>query len=143
MNLKIPETVKAILAGTTLGAIGSVMLSLTLEPEISEIRMGQYGAFIGLLSSATAVSLVVGSSRNNESEKSILNPNKHPQQSGNNPLLQELVRDAAENHLNSLQPGSSEYFSALELYGKMLSGENAPPPTNSKKSKTSHRNQGA
>lgn len=143
MKLNLPQILNAILAGTALGAIGSVMLSLTLEPEISEIRMGQYGAFIGLLSSASTVALVVGSSRTNESENAIFNRNKHPQQSEKKPLLQELVRDAAENHLNSLVPGSSEYFSALELYGKMLSGENAPPPTNSKKSKTSHRNQGA
>lgn len=138
MKLNLPQTLNAILTGTTLGAIGSVMLSLTLEPEISEIRMGQYGAFIGLIASATSVATITASGINRAQLKGDSNPNKHPQQLENNPLLQELVRDAAENHLNSLQPGSSEYFEALELYGKMVLPENATPSTNSKKSKTSH-----
>ena len=133
MNLKIPETVKAILAGTTLGAIGSVILSLTLEPEISEMRMGQYGAFIGLIASATTTATITANNDNKDQSKGDFNPNKHPQQLENKPFLQELVKDAAEKHLDALQPGSSEYFKALELYGNLLSGENNPPPTNLKK----------
>jgi len=133
MNLKIPETVKAILAGTTLGAIGSVMLSLTLEPEISESRMGQYGAFIGLIASASSVAIVQGSNAINNRQNANLHPNKLPSETDFNPILADIVKKSAENHLNALQPGSSEYFKALELYGNLLSGENNPPPTNSKK----------
>ena len=143
MRFKIPPTLKAILLGSVIGGVSSVLLSLTLEPEISEVRMGQYGAFIGLIASSVTSATLTASGINKAQSKSDFNPNKHPQASENNPLLQELVRDAAENHLNSLQPGSSEYFSALELYGKMLSVENNPPPTNTPKTKTSHHSQGA
>lgn len=138
MKLKIPLTLKSILLGSVIGGVSSILLSLTLEPEVSESRMGQYGAFIGLIASSVSVATITASGINKDQSKGDFIPNKHPQESENNPLLQELVRDAAENHLNNLQPGSSEYFSALELYGKLLSGENSPPPTNSKKSKTSH-----
>lgn len=133
MNLKIPETVKAILAGTTLGAIGSVILSLTLEPEISEMRMGQYGAFIGLIASATTTATITANNDNKDQSKGDFNPNKLPSETDFNPILADIVKKSAENHLNALQPGSSEYFKALELYGNLLSGENNPPPTNSKK----------
>ena len=132
MKLNLPQTLNAILTGTTLGAVSSVMLSLTLEPQISESRMGQYGAFIGLIASATSVAMVQGSSRNNTKENRILHPNKQPSKSDLNPILRDIIRNAAENHLNALQPGSDGYFQTLELYGNLLSGENSPPPTNLK-----------
>ena len=37
MRLKIPPTLKAILLGSVIGGVSSVLLSLTLEPEISEV----------------------------------------------------------------------------------------------------------
>lgn len=138
MKIKLPQTLNAILAGTALGAVGSVMLSLTLEPEISEVRMGQYGAFIGLIASATSVAIATGSDSYKRSENAKLPGNKSTQQSGSNTFLQELVKDAAEKHLNRLQPGSLEYFEALELYGKMVLPENDTLPTNNEKPQALH-----
>lgn len=143
MKLKLPPILSAILTGTAVAAIGSVLLSLTLESEVSELRMGQYGGFIGLLSSASAVAVVVGSSRNNEPDSLAIVPKKPEVKTDFNPILGELIQKATENHLNALQPGSPEYFEALELYGKLLLGENNTPDTNTQKLKTSHRSNGA
>ncbi|HEY9866939.1 MAG TPA: hypothetical protein V6D21_22385 [Candidatus Obscuribacterales bacterium] len=140
MKLKLPPILSPILTGTVVAAIGSVLLSLTLESEVSEVRMGQYGGFIGLLSSASAVA--VGSNRNNEPENQAITPKKPEAKTDFNPILGELIQKATENHLNALQPGSPEYFATLELYGKLLSGENGTPDTNTQKLKTSHRNNG-
>ena len=143
MRLKIPPTLKAILLGSVIGGVSSVLLSLTLEPEISEVRMGQYGAFIGLIASASTTSLISGSGTNKDQSKPELTPNKQPLKTDFNPILGELIQKATENHLNALLPGSPEYFEALELYGKLLSGENGTPNTNTPKTKTSHHVQGA
>lgn len=64
MKLNLPQTLNAILVGTALGAICGVFLA-TLEPEISQTKMSQYGAFIGLIASATSVSMVLILDRNN------------------------------------------------------------------------------
>ncbi len=133
MKLNLLKSLNTILLGAAVGAVSSVMLSLTLEPEISEVRMGQYGGFIGLIASATSVAILTGSNTNKQPENTKTTTYKTPQQLNNNSFLQELVRDAAEKHLNRLQPGSSEYFEALELYGKMVLPENDTLPTNPKK----------
>lgn len=133
MKLNLPKSLNTILLGAAVGAVSSVMLSLTLEPEISEVRMGQYGGFIGLIASATSVAILTGSNTNKQPENTKTTTYKTPQQLNNNSFLQELVKDAAEKHLNRLQPGSSEYFEALELYGKMVLPENDTLPTNPKK----------
>jgi hypothetical protein len=143
MRFKIPPTLKAILLGSVIGGVSSVLLSLTLEPEISELRMGQYGLFIGLIASATATATLTPSTRKDDQSKPELTPNKQPLKTDFNPILGELIQKATENHLNALLPGSPEYFEALELYGKLLSGENGTPNTNTTKSKTSHHVQGA
>lgn len=143
MKFNLHPSLSTILAGTAIGAVGSVLLSLTLEPEISEIRMGQYGAFIGLIASATSVAMITDNIGNKDQSKGDSNPNKIDSKTDFNPILAEIVQKATENHLNALRPGSSEYFEALELYGKMLSGENTTPPTNSKKPKSSHHAQRA
>ncbi len=143
MRFKIPPTLKAILLGSVIGGVGSVVLSLTLEPEISELRMGQYGLFIGLIASSTATSIITASSPNKDQSKPELTPNKLDSKPDFNPILAEIVIKATNNHLNALLPGSPEYFEALELYGKLLLGNSDTPNTNSKKSKTSHHAQGA
>ena len=143
MRFKIPPTLKAILLGSVIGGVGSVVLSLTLEPEVSEVRMGQYGAFIGLIASAVAVTTITASSPNKDQSKPDYTPNKPEFKPDYNPILVEMIQKATENHLNRLQPGSPEYFEALELYGKVLSGENGTPNTNTTKTKTSHHVQGA
>jgi hypothetical protein len=139
----ILSSLKAILIGSVIGGVSSVLLSLTLEPEISEVRMGQYGLFIGLIASSVTSVTLTPSTRKDDQSKPELTPNKQPLKTDFNPILGELIQRATENHLNCLQPGSPEYFEALELYGKVLSGENNPPPTNTPKTKTSHHTQGA
>ena len=143
MRLKIPSTLKAILLGSVIGGVSSVLLSLTLEPEISELRMGQYGAFIGLIASATATATLTPSTRKDDQSKPELTPNKQPLKTDFNPILGELIQKATENHLNALLPGSPEYFETLELYGKLLLGNSDTPNTNTPKTKTSHHAQGA
>ena len=140
--MKIPEPVRAIFLGTAISVVSSVMLSLTLEPEISEVRMGQYGGFIGLIASSTTTALLAITTRNNSQSNKEISPNKSDLKPDFNLLLGELIQRATENHINCLQPGSPEYFEALELYGKVLSGENSPPHTNTPKTKTLHRNDG-
>jgi hypothetical protein len=143
MRLKIPQTLKAILLGSVIGGVSSVLLSLTLEPEISEVRMGQYGAFIGLIASATATATLTPSTRKDDQLKPDTNPNKLDSKPDFNPILAEIVIKATNNHLNALLPGSPEYFEALELYGKLLLGNSDTPNTNTPKTKTSHHVQGA
>lgn len=143
MKLKIPPTLKAILIGSVIGGVSSVLLSLTLESEVSEVRMGQYGAFIGLIASAVATATLTASNPNKPQSNPDFTPNKLDSKTDFNPILGELIQKATENHLNALLPGSSEYFEALELYGKLLSGENSTPNTNTPKTKTSHHAQGA
>lgn len=141
--MKIPEPVKAIMVGTVIGGLSSVLLSLTLEPEISEVRMGQYGGFIGLIASSTTTALLAITTRNNTQSNKETSPNKSDSKPDFNLVLGELIQRATENHLNCLQPGSPEYFEALELYGKVLSPESTTPNTNTQKIKTSHHVQGA
>jgi hypothetical protein len=141
--MRILEPVKAILVGTVIGGISSVLLSLTLEPEISEVRMGQYGGFIGLIASSTTTALLAITTRNNTQSNKETSPNKSDPNPDFSIVFGELIQRATENHLNCLQPGSPEYFEALELYGKVLSGENGTPNTNTPKTKTSHHAQGA
>lgn len=140
--MKIPEPVKAIMVGTVIGGISSVLLSLTLEPEISEVRMGQYGGFIGLIASSTTTALLAITTRNNTQSNKETSPNRSDPKPDFNLVLGELIQRATENHLNCLQPGSPEYFEALELYGKVLSPESTTPNTNTQKTKTSHHAQG-
>lgn len=140
--MKIPEPVKAIMVGTVIGGLSSVLLSLTLEPEISEVRMGQYGGFIGLIASSTTTALLAITTRNNTQSNKETSPNRSDTKPDFNLVLGELIQRATENHLNCLQPGSPEYFEALELYGKVLSPENTTPNTNTQKIKTSHHAQG-
>jgi len=142
MRFKLPQTLKAIMVGTVIGGISSVLLSLTLEPEISEVRMGQYGGFIGLIASSTTTALLAVTTRNNTQSKPDYTSNKSDSKPDFNLVLGELIQRATENHLNCLQPGSPEYFEALELYGKLLSGENGTPNINTQKTKTSHHAQG-
>ena len=142
MDIKISEPVKAIMVGTVISGLSSVLLSLTLEPEISEVRMGQYGGFIGLIASSTTTALLAITTRNNTQSKPDYRPNKSDPNPGFSIVFGELIQRATENHLNCLQPGSSEYFEALELYGKVLSGENGTPNINTQKTKTSHHAQG-
>ncbi len=150
----ILSSLKAILIGSVIGGISSVLLSLTLEPEISEVRMGQYGLFIGLIASATATATLTASNPNKPQSNPDSTPNKldsNPDSTPNkldsktdfNPILGELIQKATENHLNALLPGSPEYFEALELYGKLLLGNSGTPNTNTPKNKTSHHAQGA
>lgn len=141
--MKIPEPVKAIFLGTVISVVSSVTLSLTLEPEISEVRMGQYGGFIGLIASSTTTALLAITTRNNSQSNKEIDPNKSDSKPDFNLVLGELIQRATENHLNCLQPGSPEYFEALELYGKVLSGENGTLNTDTQKTKTLHRNDGA
>jgi hypothetical protein len=142
MRLKIPPTLKAILLGSVIGGVSSVLLSLTLEPEISEVRMGQYGAFIGLIASASTTSLISGSGTNKDQSKTDYTPNKPELKPDFSLVLGELIQRSAENHLNALLPGSPEYYTALDMYWKTLSGENDTPNTNTQKTKTLHRNDG-
>ena len=142
MRLKIPQTLKAIILGSVIGGVSSVLLSLTLEPEISEVRMGQYGAFIGLIASASTTSLISGSSTNKDQSKPDYTPNKPELKPDFSLVLGELIQRSAENHLNALLPGSPEYYTALDMYWKTLSGENDTPNTNTQKTKTLHRNDG-
>lgn len=140
--MKIPEPIKAIILGSVIGGVSSVLLSLTLEPEISEIRMGQYGLFVGLIASSVSVASNTVTTRNNTKSNKETDLNKSDSKPDINFLLGELIQRATENHLNCLQPGSPEYFEALELYGNVLSLENSPPHTNTPKTKTLHRNDG-
>jgi len=142
MGFKLPQTLKAILLGSVIGGVSSVLLSLTLEPEISELRMGQYGLFIGLIASSVTSATLTPSTRKDDQLKPDYTPNKLDSKPDFNPILAEIVIKATNNHLNALLPGSPEYFEALELYGKLLSGENGTPNTNTPKTKTLHRNDG-
>ena len=139
----ILSSLKAILIGSVIGGVSSVLLSLTLEPEISEVRMGQYGLFIGLIASATATATLTASNPNKPQSNPDSTPNKLDSKTDFNPILGELIQKATENHLNALLPGSPEYFEALELYGKLLLGNSGTPNTNTPKNKTSHHAQGA
>jgi hypothetical protein len=141
--MEILSSLKAILIGSVIGGISSVLLSLTLEPEISEVRMGQYGLFIGLIASATATATLTASNPNKPQSNPDSTPNKLDSKTDFNPILGELIQKATENHLNALLPGSPEYFEALELYGKLLLGNSGTPNTNTPKNKTSHHAQGA
>ena len=141
--MKILEPVKAILLGTMVGGVSSVLISLTLEPEISEIRMGQYGLIVGLIASSVSTTINTITDRNSTQSKPDYTPNKPELKPDFSLVLGELIQRSAENHLNALLPGSPEYFEALELYGKLLSGENGTPNTNTPKTKTSHHVQGA
>ncbi len=143
IGMKILEPVKAILLGTMIGGVSSVLLSLTLEPEISELRMGQYGLFIGLIASSTATSIITASSPNKDQSKPDYTPNKPELKPDFSLVLGELIQRSAENHLNALLPGTPEYYTALDLYWKTLSGENDTSNTNTQKTKTLHRNDGA
>jgi len=105
--------------------------------------MGQYGAFIGLIASATATATLTPSTRKDDQLKPDTNPNKLDSKPDFNPILAEIVIKATNNHLNALLPGSPEYFEALELYGKLLLGNSDTPNTNTPKTKTSHHVQGA
>lgn len=64
MKLNLPQTLNCILLGSALGAISGVFLS-TFEPEISQSKMAQYGALIGLIASTASVSTVLILDRNN------------------------------------------------------------------------------
>jgi gas vesicle protein len=139
----ILSSLKAILIGSVIGGISSVLLSLTLEPEISEVRMGQYGLFIGLIASSVTSVILTPSTRKDDQSKPELTPNKPDSKPEFNPILTEIVIKATNNHLNALLPGSPEYFEALELYGKLLLGNSGTPNTNTPKNKTSHHAQGA
>lgn len=143
MDIKIPEPVKAIMIGTMIGGLSSVLISLTLEPEVSEVRMGQYGGFIGLIASSTTTAILVIAGRNNSQSNKEIGPNKSDPKPDFSLVLGELIQRSAENHLNALLPGSPEYYTALDLYWKTLSGENDTPNTNTQKTKTLHRNDGA
>lgn len=143
IGMKILEPVKAILLGTIVGGVSSVLLSLTLEPEISEVRMGQYGAFIGLIASSTTTAILTIATRNNSQSNKEIDTNKIDSKPDFSLVLGELIQRSAENHLNALLPGSPEYYTALDLYWKTLSGENDTPNTNTQKTKTLHRNNGA
>ena len=143
MDIKIPEPVKAIMIGTMIGGLSSVLISLTLEPEVSEVRMGQYGGFIGLIASSTTTAILTIATRNNSQSNKEIDPNKSDPKPDFNLILGELIQRSAENHLNALLPGSPEYYTALDLYWKTLSGENDTPNTNTQKTKTLHRNDGA
>jgi hypothetical protein len=139
----ILSSLKAILIGSVIGGVSSVLLSLTLEPEISEVRMGQYGLFIGLIASSVTSVTLTPSTRKDDQSKPELPPNKPDSKPDFNPILGEIVIKATNNHLNALLPGSPEYFEALELYGKLLLGNSGTPNTNTPKNKTSHHAQGA
>ncbi|MEL0594278.1 MAG: hypothetical protein U1V55_07635 [Planktothrix rubescens PR222] len=141
--MEILSSLKAILIGSVIGGISSVLLSLTLEPEISEVRMGQYGLFIGLIASSVTSVILTPSTRKDDQSKPELPPNKPDSKPDFNPILGEIVIKATNNHLNALLPGSPEYFEALELYGKLLLGNSGTPNTNTPKNKTSHHAQGA
>ena len=143
IGMKILEPVKAILLGTIVGGVSSVLLSLTLEPEISEVRMGQYGTFIGLIASSTTTAILTIATRNNSQSNKEIDTNKIDSKPDFSLVLGELIQRSAENHLNALLPGSPEYYTALDLYWKTLSGENDTPNTNTQKTKTLHRNDGA
>ncbi|ADZ31636.1 hypothetical protein PaVLD_ORF129L [Planktothrix phage PaV-LD] len=143
MDIKIPEPVKAIMIGTMIGGLSSVLISLTLEPEVSEVRMGQYGGFIGLIASSTTTAILVVATRNNSQSNKEIDTNKIDSKPDFSLVLGELIQRSAENHLNALLPGSPEYYTALDLYWKTLSGENDTPNTNTQKTKTLHRNDGA
>jgi hypothetical protein len=104
--------------------------------------MGQYGAFIGLICSATSVALVLSEQRISNGQKQQINPDNIPSKIDFSPLLAEIVQKAAEKHLDALQPGSSEYFETLEMYGRLLSEEITPSPTSTRKMRTSHHRQG-
>lgn len=143
MDIKIPEPVKAIMIGTMIGGLSSVLISLTLEPEVSEVRMGQYGGFIGLIASSTTTAILVVATRNNSQSNKEIDTNKIDSKPDFSLVLGELIQRSAENHLNALLPGSPEYYTALDLYWKTLSGENDTPNTNTQKTKTLHRNNGA
>lgn len=143
MDIKIPEPVKAIMIGTMIGGLSSVLISLTLEPEVSEVRMGQYGGFIGLIASSTTTAILTIATRNNSQSNKEIDTNKIDSKPDFSLVLGELIQRSAENHLNALLPGSPEYYTALDLYWKTLSGENDTPNTNTQKTKTLHRNDGA
>ena len=141
--MKILEPVKAILLGTMIGGVSSVLISLTLEPEISEIRMGQYGLIVGLIASSVSTTINTITDRNSTQSKPDYTPNKPELKPDFSLVLGELIQRSAENHLNALLPGSPEYYTALDLYWKTLSGENDTSNTNTQKTKTLHRNDGA
>ena len=142
IGMKILEPVKAILLGTMIGGVSSVLISLTLEPEISEIRMGQYGLIVGLIASSVSTTINTITDRNSTQSKPDYTPNKPELKPDFSLVLGELIQRSAENHLNALLPGSPEYYTALDLYWKTLSGENDTPNTNTQKTKTLHRNDG-
>ena len=142
IGMKILEPVKAILLGTMVGGVSSVLISLTLEPEISEIRMGQYGLIVGLIASSVSTTINTITDRNSTQSKPDYTPNKPELKPDFSLVLGELIQRSAENHLNALLPGSPEYYTALDLYWKTLSGENDTPNTNTQKTKTLHRNDG-
>lgn len=127
------------MTGTALGTVASVLLSLTLEPEVSESRMAQYGGFIGLVSSSVVAALM---SSKNSNQKTVLEPHNRQPNLGFSTILTQTITNGIQNHLDSLQPGSPEYLKALELYGQVLSAENATLPTNTRKSQNIHHNQG-
>ena len=142
IGMKILEPVKAILLGTMVGGVSSVLISLTLEPEISEIRMGQYGLIVGLIASSVSTTINTITDRNSTQSKPDYTPNKPELKPDFSLVLGELIQRSAENHLNALLPGSPEYYTALDMYWKTLSGENDTPNTNTQKTKTLHRNDG-
>lgn len=142
MKISLPQELKAILVGTVLGGVSSVLLSLTLEPEISESRMGQYGGFIGLISSAVSTAVMAVSNQKNSNKNIEATPNNSSQQLNLQDILINVVSEGVQKHLDSLQPGSPDYFKTLETYGKVLIHENTPPPTNTQKSKIPHHKQG-
>ena len=142
IGMKILEPVKAILLGTMIGGVSSVLISLTLEPEISEIRMGQYGLIVGLIASSVSTTINTITDRNSTQSKPDYTPNKPELKPDFSLVLGELIQRSAENHLNALLPGSPEYYTALDMYWKTLSGENDTPNTNTQKTKTLHRNDG-
>ena len=142
MKISLPQELKAILVGTVLGGVSSVLLSLTLEPEVSESRMGQYGGFIGLISAATSTAIMAVSNRKDSDKNTQLTPYNPPQELNFQDVLIQTVNDGIQKHLDALQPGSPEYSEALELYSRVLPVKNDPLPTNNQKSKILHHRQG-
>ena len=104
---------KSIGLGVAIGIASSVCLSLTLEEEVSEQRMALYGGFISIVATSTSVASISYLKRNNEEEKAILLPSKPYPNPETEAIIARIIESGFQNHLNSLQPGSSEYLKAL------------------------------
>ena len=127
------NVLKSIGLGVVVGVLSSVCLSLTLEEEVSEARMGLYGGFISLIAASTSVAADSYIKRNNQEEKAVLPPAKNQATEELQHLIAQIVINGFENHLNALQVGSPEYQKALESYGSLLIAKTFPPSTKADK----------